>query len=209
LNQLEESTPSPTFSLLLEAKRRLTRHLLVLGSFLSLIWVVSSLNLLLFDGALNALGVRPRLSDGLWGVLWMPFLHGSFGHLLANTLPFVTLGWLVMLRRMADFFVVTAVALVVSGLGVWLTGPERSVHIGSSGLIFGYFGFLLLRGYFERSLYAILFAVFVLLLYGGLLWGVLPQQNGISWQAHLFGFVGGVLAARFIAQAGNKAIRNE
>jgi membrane associated rhomboid family serine protease len=180
------------------AGRRVRLQATIIGSSLGLIWLVSSVNLVLLGGALNQYGVRPRLWEGLWGVLWMPFLHGSFGHLAANSVPFAVLGWLVMLRRTSDFFVVTAVALVISGTGVWLTGPWLSVHIGASGLVFGYFGFLLLRGYFERSLYAILLAVFVFLLYGGLIWGVLPQQNGVSWQAHLFGFAGGALAARLL-----------
>jgi membrane associated rhomboid family serine protease len=192
----ELERPAPTF--LATAGRRVKAQALVLGSFLALIWLVSSLNLILFGGTLTEYGIRPRLWDGLWGVLWMPFLHGSFNHLLANSVPFAVLGWLVMLRRIGDFFVVTAVALVVSGLGVWLTGPWQSVHVGASGLVFGYFGFLLLRGYFERSRYAILLAVLVFFVYGGLIWGVLPQQNGISWQAHLFGLFGGALAARLL-----------
>jgi membrane associated rhomboid family serine protease len=188
--------PAPTF--LVTAGRRVRLQATTIGAFLALIWLVGSSNLLMLGGSLNQYGVRPRLWEGLWGVLWMPFLHGSFSHLAANSVPFAVLGWLVMLRRTSDFFVVTAVTLVVSGVGVWLTGPWLSVHIGASGLVFGYFGFLLLRGYFERSLYAILLALFVFLLYGGLIWGVLPQQNGISWQAHLFGFAGGALAARLL-----------
>jgi membrane associated rhomboid family serine protease len=201
LNNFENKLKPPAPTFLAAAGHRVKIQALVIGGFLGLIWLVSSLDLVLFGGTLSRYGIRPRLWDGLWGVLWMPFLHGSFGHLLANSVPFAVLGWLVILRRTSDFFVVTAVALVVSGLGVWLTGPWQSVHVGASGLVFGYFGFLLLRGYFERSLYAILLAVLVFLVYGGLIWGVLPQQNGISWQAHLFGFFGGALAARLLTTA--------
>jgi membrane associated rhomboid family serine protease len=192
----EIERPAPTF--LATAGRRVKIQAVVIGGFLGLIWLVSSLNLVLFGGTLSHYGIRPRLWEGLWGVLWMPFLHGSFSHLLANSVPFAVLGWLVILRRTSDYFIVTAVALVVSGVGVWLTGPWLSVHIGASGLVFGYFGFIMLRGYFERSLYAVLLAVLVFLIYGSLIWGVLPQQNGISWQAHLFGFFGGALAARLL-----------
>jgi membrane associated rhomboid family serine protease len=198
LNDFESELKSPAPNFLAAAGRRVKIQALVIGGSLGLIWLVSSLDLILLGGTLSRYGIRPRLWDGLWGVLWMPFLHGSFGHLFANSVPFAVLGWLVILRRTSDFFVVTAVALVISGLGVWLTGPWQSVHVGASGLVFGYFGFLLLRGYFERSLYAILLAVLVSLVYGGLIWGVLPQQNGISWQAHLFGFFGGALAARLL-----------
>jgi membrane associated rhomboid family serine protease len=198
LNDFESELKPPAPNFLAAAGRRVKIQALVMGVSLGLIWLVSSLDLILLGGTLSRYGIRPRLWDGLWGVLWMPFLHGSFGHLLANSVPFAVLGWLVILRRTSDFFVVTAVSLVISGLGVWLTGPWQSVHVGASGLVFGYFGFLLLRGYFERSLYAILLAVLVSLVYGGLIWGVLPQQNGISWQAHLFGFFGGALAARLL-----------
>jgi membrane associated rhomboid family serine protease len=112
-----------------------------------------------------------------------------------------------MLRETSDFFVVTIITMLVSGLGVWLTAPAYSIHIGASGVIFGYFGFLLLRGYFERSFAAILFSLIVGLLYGGLIWGVLPLQYGISWQGHLFGFIGGALAARLLAQSKRSRVR--
>ncbi len=130
----------------------------------------------------------------------MPFLHGSFAHLAANTLPFVTFGWLIMLRETRDFFIVSALTILVSGFGVWLTGAPNSVHIGASGLIFGYFGFLLLRGYFERSFTSIAISLIVGFFYGGLIWGVLPSQPGVSWQAHFFGFVGGILAAQLLGR---------
>jgi len=178
----------------------LRSQLLILGGFVVLIWFLELLDLLLFQGALDELGVQPRSAVGLRGVLLMPFLHRGFGHLLANTVPFVVLGWLVMVRRLADFFLVTAVALLASGLGVWLFGGSQSVHIGASGLVFGYFGYLILRAYFERSLASILVAAVVILLYGGLIWGVIPLRAGVSWQGHLFGFVGGALAAWLLSQ---------
>ncbi|MGW8319502.1 MAG: rhomboid family intramembrane serine protease [Candidatus Promineifilaceae bacterium] len=180
--------------------RTLRSQLIVLGTFIFLFWFLELLDSLILDGGLDALGVQPRTLVGLRGVVFMPFLHDGFGHVLANTVPFIVLGWLVMMRRMADFFIVTAITVVISGLGVWLFGGNGSVHIGASGLIFGYFGFLLLRAYFERSLPAIAVAVVVGLLYGGLIWGVLPMQLGVSWQAHLFGFIGGVLAAYWLSR---------
>lgn len=182
-----------------ELPQRLSNHLriqaLTLGGFLLLFWVLEILDWLIFDGALNRLGVQPRTVIGLRGILLAPFLHGNFAHLIANTLPFLVLGWFVIVQSVRDFWLVTGVTAVISGLGIWLFGRTNSVHIGASGLVFGYFGFLLLRGYFERSLRAILWAVVVVLLYGGMLWGVLPLQMGISWQAHLFGFIGGGVAA--------------
>ncbi|MCI0649613.1 MAG: rhomboid family intramembrane serine protease [Chloroflexi bacterium] len=177
------------------AGRLLKAQAVILGSFVLFIWFLEIVDVLLFRGALDVLGVRPRTRDGLLGILFMPFLHNGLGHVLANTFPFLILGWLVMLRRIGAFLVVSTLAILVSGLGVWLLGPAGSVHLGASGLIFGYFGFLLVGGLFERSLLSILLAVVVAVFYGGLIWGVLPQGEGVSWQAHLFGFLGGVLAA--------------
>ena len=112
----------------------------------------------------------------------------------------IVLGWLVMVRRMNDFIIVTMVTVLISGLGTWLIGPTNSVHLGASGLIFGYFGFLLLRSYFDRSFSSIALALLVFFLYGGLIWGVLPFEAGISWQGHLFGFAGGGFSAYLLAE---------
>lgn len=180
--------------------QELKAQVFVLGGLVALMWAVEILDLFLFRGRLDAYGIRPRNFVGLRGILFSPFLHGGLGHLIANTIPFLTLGWLIMLRETSDFFSVTVITMLVSGFGTWLTGSPYSIHIGASGLIFGYFGFLLLRGYFERSFAAILFSLFVGLLYGGMIWGVLPLQYGISWQGHLFGFIGGALAARLLAK---------
>jgi membrane associated rhomboid family serine protease len=176
--------------------RILKSQVTILGSFVILIWLLEIIDQVFFHNSLNAWGVRPRTISGLTGIFLMPFLHNGLGHVLANTVPFVVLGWLVMLRRTADFFFVSIVVVLVSGLGIWLLGGPNTVHIGASGLIFGYFGFLVLRSYFERSFISIVMAVIVVLIYGGLIWGVLPSiQSGVSWLGHLFGFVGGAWAA--------------
>lgn len=175
--------------------RTLKTQAIILGGFVLLIWLLEIIDWLILKGSLDALGIQPRTLVGLRGILFMPFLHGSFGHVLANSIPFLILGWLVMLGGIPQFFTVAAVTIVVSGLGVWLFGSSNSVHIGASGLIFGFFGFLITKAYFERSLSSIILAVFVFALYGGLLLGALPQRAGISWQGHLFGFIGGALAA--------------
>lgn len=179
--------------------RTLRIQLLVLISFVAIFWLLELMDWLLWQGALDSLGIQPRVLIGLRGILFMPFLHSDFEHVLANTIPFMILGWLVMVRRTVDFVLVTVVVVLVCGLGVWLTGPAGTVHIGASGLIFGYFGFLLVRSYFERSIFSILMAILVVFLYGGLVWGVLPGQNGVSWQAHLFGLIGGAIAARWLS----------
>lgn len=168
-------------------------------------WIVEVADRLVFHGALDVFGIRPRLVSGLPGIVFAPFLHGGFGHLLANTLPFLILGWLVMIRRTADFFVVSGVVMLLAGFGVWLFGAPNSVHLGASSLIFGYLGFLLLRGFFERSFTSIVVAILVAAIYGGAIFGVLPIQRGISWQGHLFGFAGGILAARLLTSPARRS----
>ncbi|MGB3788697.1 MAG: rhomboid family intramembrane serine protease [Phormidesmis sp.] len=176
------------------------RQIRILLSVVVLLWAIEIVDQLVFRGALNNFGIRPRSLPGLSGIFFAPFLHGNFAHLLANTLPLVSLGWLIMLRNTEDFFWVSIISALVSGLGTWLIAAPGSVHIGASGVIFGYFGFLLLRGYFERSATAIAFSLLVTFLYGGIIWGVLPTQPGVSWEGHLFGFIGGVLAAKLLAK---------
>jgi membrane associated rhomboid family serine protease len=171
----------------------------ILGGLVTVIWAVGIVDLVL-GGALNAFGIWPHHVIGLRGILFAPFLHGSWGHLIANTIPFLVLGWFVMLQETSDFFVVSAMTMLISGLGVWLFGSPNSVHIGASGLIFGFLGFLLLRGYFERNFPSILLSLIVCFLYGSTIWGVLPTQPGISWEGHLFGFIGGAIAARLLAR---------
>jgi len=179
--------------------REVKTQVAILASLVGLMWAIEIVDFFL-GGALNSFGIIPRSFIGLRGVLFAPFLHGNFAHLIANTVPFLTLGWFVMLRRTSDFFGVTAIAMVVGGLGTWLIAPANTVHIGASGVIFGYLGFLISRGYFERSFGSMLCSIIIGLAYGGLIWGVLPGQLGISWQGHLFGFIGGILAARLVAK---------
>nr|WP_290227410.1 rhomboid family intramembrane serine protease [Trichocoleus desertorum] len=180
--------------------RELRSHALILGSFIVCIWLLEIIDLFVFRNALNLYGIRPRSISGLWGILFAPFLHGGLGHLMANTIPFLVLGWFVMLREISDFFIVSLITILASGLGVWLFGSANSIHIGASGVVFGYFGFLVSRGYFERSMVGIAVSLLVGTLYGSLIWGVLPIRNGISWEGHLFGFLGGLLAARLLAR---------
>lgn len=179
---------------------RIKTPALILGGFILLIWSLELLDWIILDGALDTWGVRPRSLIGLRGILLMPFLHGSIGHVLANTLPFLILGGLVMLGGVMNFFIVVAITMLVSGFGVWLFGSSGSIHIGASGLIFGFFGFLLTRAYLERSISSIILAIVVFLFYGGIIWGVLPFQNGVSWLGHLFGFFGGMLAAYLLVK---------
>lgn len=178
---------------------RLKRTVFILMAIIGFMWLLEVIDAYFLGQALNTLGIWPRQADGLWGVVLMPLLHGGLGHLAANTLPFLVLGGLVLWRSGSDFLIVSVVTVLMSGLALWLFGSSRAVYIGASGLIFGYFGFLVFRGYFERSPQSLLVALLVVVSYGGLLFGLVPQRNGISWEAHLFGFLSGALCARLLA----------
>ncbi|MEU5904383.1 rhomboid family intramembrane serine protease [Micromonospora sp. NPDC047527] len=140
-------------------------------------------------------GIIPHRIDGLDGVFFSPFLHHGFDHLYSNSIPLILLGTFVLAAGARRFLWSTLIIILVSGLGVWFTGSPNSVVVGASGVIFGYLGILLTRGIFERSWWN--FAVFLLvgLLYGWQLVGILPTDERISWQGHLFGLLGGVVAA--------------
>ncbi len=179
----------------------LKSQIIILGGVILALWAIEAVDWLIFKGSLDQYGIRPRSFAGLWGILFAPLLHGNFQHLIANTVPLLVLGWLVLsTRRLQTFLKISLVIVIISGLGTWLIGPRLSVHLGASGLIFGYLGFLLLVGYFERSFRSIALAIVVFFVYGGLIWGVLPLVQGVSWQAHLFGFIGGGVAASQIGE---------
>jgi membrane associated rhomboid family serine protease len=184
--------------------REVKTQILILAVCVGVMWGLEAIDLVL-GGFLNQFGIIPRSIVGLRGILFAPVLHGNFPHLIANTIPFVTLGWFVMLRRTRDFFGVTAIAMLVGGLGTWLLAPSNTVHIGASGVIFGYLGFLISRGYFEQRIGSIIVSLIIGIFYGGLIWGVLPGQMGISWQGHLFGFIGGIVAAWLMVSPTQKA----
>lgn len=171
-----------------------SRAAVVILGFVGLLYVIELVDQAM-DNRLDQEGVQPRETDGLLGIVFAPLLHGGWGHLAANTVPLLVLGFLILLAGVGHWAEVTLVVWVVGGLGTWLIGPENTVHLGASVLIFGWLVHLILRGFFSRRLGQIALGLVVLMLYGGALWGVLPGQPGISWQGHLFGAIGGGLAA--------------
>ena len=171
-----------------------TRAATLSGS-LVLVWAVSLYGLFVDDRLVHALALVPRRLEGLPGILSMPLVHGSLAHLLANTIPLLILGGMVMARGIAYYLAVTPAIVVLGGLGLWALG-RNAAHIGASGLIFGYFGLLVARGYYERSLQSIAAAVVVVVVYGGMIAGVLPRGDQVSWEGHLFGLIAGGLCAR-------------
>ena len=166
-----------------------------LSASVGALWVTFAANTIL-GGALLRYGIVPRTTDGLIGIAVAPFLHANLNHLIANTIPFLLFGWLVMLRDRRHFLPVTLYAALGSGLLAWTIGAPNSVHVGASGVIFGYLGFLLLSGWYARSFMSIVISLGVAALWGGTVMGVFPGVPGVSWQGHLGGFIGGILAAR-------------
>jgi membrane associated rhomboid family serine protease len=171
---------------------------LLTGGFVLVLWVLE-----IVDTAsghpLDAYGVQPRSEDGLVGIALAPLLHFGFQHLVSNTVPVLVLGFLTLATGIARGLAATAIIWVVGGLGVWLFAQPASNHAGASVLIFGWIVFLVVRGFLNRRPTEILIGVAVFLLYSGALLGVLPGQPGVSWQGHLFGAIGGFLAARLLA----------
>ena len=170
---------------------------IVIGVAVALLWLIELIDQLT-RGSLDALGIHAWQVSSLPAVFIAPWLHVDWAHLGANTLPFAVLGFLVMIGGALRAALSTLWSVVTSGLFAWLLSPPNTVTIGASGLIFGWLTYLLTRGLFARDGKQILLAVVIFLVYGGILWGVFPTQVGISWQAHLGGAIGGVLASWFI-----------
>ena len=187
-------TPRP-----ISVVRTLKVHAVILGASIASLWAVFAVDAVL-GGALLRYGVVPRTVDGLRGIPLAPFLHANLAHLTANTASLLILGWLVMLRDPRHFGGVAVLAMLGGGLFAWLLGASNSVHVGASGVIFGFLGFLIFAGWYARSFGSIVLSIGVTTLWGGLVFGVLPGDAGISWQEHLGGFLGGVLAARWFSR---------
>ncbi|HEY0889536.1 MAG TPA: rhomboid family intramembrane serine protease [Nocardioides sp.] len=167
--------------------------------FVVLLWMVEFVDVVL-GHRLDGFGVRPRSDEGLLGVLFAPLLHAGWAHLEANTVPVLVLGFLVLVTGVRRGLAATAVIWLVGGVGVWIVAPPGEVHLGASGLIFGWLVYLMIRGFFTRRAGEIILGLTLFFLYGGLLWGVLPGQPGVSWQGHLFGAIGGAVAARLLSE---------
>ena len=170
---------------------------IVLG-MATVMWVLEVIDQLA-DNQLDQYGIEPRDGDGLIGVVAAPFLHGGFDHLVGNTVPFLLMGFVIAAQGAARVIAVTVIVALVSGLGTWLIAPDNTVHIGASGIVFGYASYLLTRGFFNRSALELAVGALVAVVYGTALLGGLVPEDGVSWQGHFFGAVGGVVAARGLA----------
>lgn len=172
--------------------------MLTLIALVAIMWTVEIVNAL-DSYRLDRDGIVPRNVSHLDGVLFAPFLHASFSHLLANTVPFLILGFAIALDGAGRLLRVSLIVALASGIGTWLIAPGGSVTVGASGIVFGYATYLISRGLFDRRIGEIALGLVVALLFGGALIYDLVPRSGISWQAHLFGGIGGVIAAGVLA----------
>ena len=165
----------------------------------ALCWVVFVINNLLWHGRLSQFGIEPRHLVGLWGILWAPFLHGSLEHLAANTLPLLILGGAICFRSTGEFNIVTVFGIVISGALTWLIG-RTAHHIGASGLIFVYFGYLTSLAIFDRKFGTLLLSLVCVLGYGGIVRGIVPTSTPISWESHAAGLATGIFLAWLVSK---------
>jgi len=165
---------------------------------IGIMWVVEVANALL-DHRLSGYGIFPRTAQGLIGIPLAPFLHGSLTHVASNTVPLLVLGTMIGFGGRGRLAAATIVATLLGGVGVWIFG-RSAYHVGASILVFGYFGFIVAAALYERSVVSIVVAALTLVIYSGLVWGVLPHSPGVSWEGHLFGLLGGVAAAWMLAK---------
>jgi membrane associated rhomboid family serine protease len=167
--------------------------LILVVALAAVMWVVEIIDRL-DHGGLDRHGIQPRSLDGLQGVVAAPFLHASWSHLEGNTVPFVVLGAVIALGGLARVAAVTVIVVVVGGLGTWLIAPGHTVTIGASGVVFGYAAYLIGLGVATRRLLDFAIGVLVLVVYGTTLWLSLVPTTGVSWQAHVCGAIGGLVA---------------
>jgi membrane associated rhomboid family serine protease len=189
------STPTaPPGSRLFDRAQKQREGVIVLAGIVLLMWLVEAINSL--DGnRFDSDGIVSRNVSHFWGILSSPFIHGSFQHLLDNTVPLVFLGALIALHGARRLLIVTGFIIVIGGLGTWIIGPSGTSTIGASGLVFGYATYLLSRGFFDRSIWELGVGLIVGVLWGTVLISSLVPRAGVSWQGHLCGGIAGVVVA--------------
>jgi membrane associated rhomboid family serine protease len=180
------------------------RGLVLVVALVAVMWVVEAIDQVA-DGRLDAYGIVPREVDGLDGVAFAPFLHAGWDHLIGNTIPFLVLGFAIAIGGIARVATVIVVVALAGGLGTWLVAPSNTVHIGASGIVFGFAAYLVARGVYSRSVAQIALGIVVVAVWGTTLLRGLVPEDGISWQGHLFGAIGGVLAARLLHRRAERA----
>jgi membrane associated rhomboid family serine protease len=176
-------------------------------AFLALLWLVELINAATGRDLTQAGGIVARDFGSLIDVLTSPFVHGNIDHLTSNALPLFSLGLIAAIPSQKRFLLMTLVVIVIGGIGTWLTSPADTVTIGASGVVFGYFSYLLLRGVVDRRPADVLVSVGIAIAYGSYMWSAVGiGLTSISWQGHVSGLVGGVIAALFVRTPKKKPV---
>ena len=183
-------------------RRSIVQRASVIVAVVGLMWLLYAIRIMMPASVERSMviGIVPRSGEGLAGIAAAPFFHASFSHLMANTIPLIALSALVLLSDVSVYASVFAMTALIAGAGTWLFGAPGTMHVGASGVIFGMIGYLIARGFFDRRVVSVAIGVVVALLYGGAVRSTLIPAAGVSWSGHLFGFAGGILAARFLAK---------
>ncbi len=200
-------SPIPTGRKLPAKTRQPIEGLAVLAGIVAMMWLLEAINSVDSNGLTHDGGIYPRNIDHVWAIFTAPFLHVSFTHLIDNTIPFVFMGVIIALRGAARLALVTLIVIVVGGLGTWLIAPAGTDTVGASGIVFGYATYLFARGVFNRSVLEILIGIVVGVVWGGALLASVVPHHGISWQGHVCGAIGGVIAAWLLARPRTNAPR--
>ena len=186
-------TRRPRRQLSLKSQQRV-EGVRLLAAIVAVMWIVEIINTV-DSNRLDQDGIYARSFGHLWGILTAPFIHASFQHLIGNTIPFVFMGLIIALRGAARLALVTAIVIVIGGLGTWLISPVGVPTVGASGVVFGYATYLLARGLFDRSLLELFTGAIVGVVWGAALLASVVPHYGVSWQGHVSGAVAGVIAA--------------
>ena len=175
-----------------ENKKSISKVLIPL-LFPAILWGIHLLSLL-FNENLSKLGLLPRNLPGLLGIFTSPLIHADFSHLISNTIPLIVLGWIIFNFYPKVSYILFIFIYLVTGILVWIFA-RQVYHIGASGVVYGFVSFLFFSGIFRRDNKSIALALVIVFLYGGLVWGMVPGWEGISWESHLFGAIAGLIAA--------------
>ncbi|MDR3477772.1 MAG: rhomboid family intramembrane serine protease [Gammaproteobacteria bacterium] len=170
-------------------QKNISLILILIGS----LYVIHFINWIL-GHRLNMLGIYPRRTWGLFGIAFSPFIHGHFNHLFFNSIPLFVLASFVLLNGLPTFYFVSVTIILLSGIATWAFG-RRGFHIGASGVIMGYWGYLLINAYHQETALSIALAAVCIYYFGGLLFHLFPTEVKSSWEGHVFGFLAGVAAA--------------
>jgi membrane associated rhomboid family serine protease len=195
------TAPSPNRTPVRRGQTQL-EGMIVLGTVVAIMWIVEAINSVDSNRLSTSDGIYARNFDHIWAIFTAPFLHFSFQHLIANTVPFVFMGVIIALQGARKFLLVTLVIVVIGGLGTWLIAPANSDTAGASGLVFGYATYLFARGFFDRSALELLIGLVVGVVWGGALLSSIVPHYGISWQGHACGAIAGVIAAYLVRRPG-------